>query len=89
MEQRSQRWHEALAVGVQAAAWWLRRQRGPVSLLTALTVGTIAGLAILVGPAGNAANLVASALGLAYLLDLMRSASSLLAANISPAWSRA
>jgi hypothetical protein len=88
-EQRSRRWHEALVAGVQAAAWWLRRQRGPVSLLAALTVGAIASLTVLVGPAGNAANLVASALGLAYLLDLMRSASHLLAANLSSAWTRA
>jgi hypothetical protein len=78
------RWGRAVAAGVQAAAWWLRRHPGQVSLLAALTVGTVAGLAVLAGHASGIAGLMASALGLAYLLDLMRSAGSLFRRHVTP-----
>ncbi len=79
----AERWGRAVATGLHAAAWWLRRHPGPVSLLAALTVGALAGLAVLVGHASGVAGLVVSALGLAYLLDLVRSASTLLGRNSS------
>ena len=65
---------------MQAAAWWLRRHPGPVSLLAALAVG----LAVLAGDINGIASLVLSGLGLAYLLDLVRSASNLLGRDITP-----
>jgi hypothetical protein len=77
-EPRSRRWCRALAAGLQAAAWWLRRHPGQVSLMAALAVGTVAGLAVLAGHVSGIATLVLSALGLAYLLDLVRLSSSLL-----------
>jgi hypothetical protein len=77
-EPRARRWRRAVSAGLQAAAWWLRRHPGPISLVTALAVGSVAGLAVLVGHVSGIAGLVMSALGLAYLLDLVRSASSLL-----------
>ena len=75
-----------MSAGLQAAAWWLRRHPGPISLVTAVAVavGAIAGLAVLVGHVSSIAGLVMSALGLAYLLDLVRSASSLLVGDITP-----
>ncbi len=81
---RARRWGRAVAAGLHAAAWWLRRHPGQVSLLAALTVGAIAGLAVLAGHVSGIAGLVASALGLAYLLDLVRSASPLLGRNRTP-----
>jgi hypothetical protein len=77
-EPRSRRWRRALAAGLQAAAWWLRRHPGQVSLAAALAVGTVAGLAVLAGHVSGIATLVMSALGLAYLLDLVRLSRSLL-----------
>ncbi len=74
---RARRWGRAVAAGLHAAAWWLRRHPGQVSLMAALTVGTVVGLAALAGYVSGIAGLVASALGLAYLLDLVRSAGSL------------
>ena len=71
-EPRSRRWRRALTAGLQAAAWWLRRHPGQVSLMAALAVGTVAGLAVLAGHVSGIAALVMSALGLAYLLDLVR-----------------
>ena len=73
-EPRSRRWRQAVAAGLQAAAWWLRRHPGQVSLAAALAIGSLAGLAVLAGHVSGIATLVMSALGLAYLLDLMRSA---------------
>jgi hypothetical protein len=65
------RWCRALAAGLEAAAWWLRRQVGKPSLLAALAVGLIfAGLAWLVGP-----HFAGSALALAALAGLIRLAS--------------
>jgi hypothetical protein len=66
------------ASGLRAAAWWLRRHPGQVSLLAGFAAGTMAGLALVVGHVSGVAGLVASALGLAYPLDLLRSASTLL-----------
>jgi len=77
-EPRSRRWRRAITAGLQAAAWWLRRHPGQVSLMAALAVGTVAGLAVLAGHVSGIAALVMSALGLAYLLDLVRLSSSLL-----------
>jgi hypothetical protein len=78
---RARCWSRAVAAGLHAAAWWLRQHPGEVSLLTALTVGTLAGLAVLAGPVSGLAGLLVSALGLAYLLELVRSASALLGGN--------
>jgi hypothetical protein len=75
---RARRWRRAMAAGLQAAAWWLRRHPGQVSLMAALAVGTVAGLAVLAGHVSSIATLVMSALGLAYLLDLVRLSSALL-----------
>jgi hypothetical protein len=69
---------------LQATAWWLRRHRGRVSLLAALTVGAVAGLAVLAGHVSGVAGIVASILGLAHLLDLMRSASTLFGRDVMP-----
>jgi hypothetical protein len=75
---RAGRWGRAVAAGLQAAAWWVRRHPGRASLLAALAVGAVAGLASLLGHAAGAAGLVVSALGLACVADLARSLSSLL-----------
>jgi hypothetical protein len=66
------------ASGLPAAAWWLRQHPGQVSLLATLTVGAVAGLAVLVAHISGVGVLVVSALSLAYWLDLVRSASTLL-----------
>ncbi len=81
---RARRWGRAVAAGLHAAAWWLRRHPGQVSLLAALTVGAVVGLTALAGPVSGIAGLVASTLGLAYLLDLVRSASTLLRQSSAP-----
>jgi hypothetical protein len=81
---RARRWGHAVSAGLQAVAWWLRGHPGQVSLLAALTVGAVAGLTVLAGHASGIAGLVASALGLAYLLDLVRSASTLLGRSSTP-----
>jgi hypothetical protein len=81
---RARHWHRAIAAGLQAAAWWLRRHPGQVSLLAALAVGAVAGLAVLAGHISGIAGVIASALGLAYLLDLMRSASTLFGRDVTP-----
>lgn len=83
-EPRAGRWGRAVAAGLQASAWWLRRHPGEVSLLAVLGVGAVAGFAVLAGHASGIAGLMASALGLAYLLDLMRSASSLFCRDVTP-----
>jgi hypothetical protein len=48
-----------------------------------VAVGALAGLAVLVGPVSGIASVVMSALGLAYLLDLMRVAGSLFGRNVT------
>jgi hypothetical protein len=72
------------ASGLPVATWWLRRHPGQVLLLAALTVGAVAGLAVVVAHVSGVVGLVASALGLVYLLDLLRSASTLLGRNSTP-----
>ncbi len=57
------------ASGLHAAAWWLRRHPGGVSLLAALAVGALAGPARTASPVSGSAGLLASALGLASLLE--------------------
>jgi hypothetical protein len=52
--------------------------------VAAVAVGAVAGLAVLAGPVSGIARVVMSALGLAYLLDLMRSASSLFGRDSRP-----
>jgi hypothetical protein len=68
-------WSRAVAVGCQAAAWWLRRHPGPLALVAALGVG----LAALVGgplvAGGSAA--AAAALAALALADAARSAADL------------
>ncbi len=59
------RWARALAVGCQAAAWWLRRQAGRHASLTALGLGLLAALAAYAaGPA-----IAGAALALFVLAD--------------------
>jgi hypothetical protein len=74
-----------VAVGCQAAAWWLRRHPGPLSLLVAVGVGVAAGLAALAGgplvAGGSAA--AAAVLGALALADAARSAADL-AENAMP-----
>jgi hypothetical protein len=72
------------ASGLRAAAWCLRWHPGQVSLLAALTVGAVAGLAVLVGHARGLAARMASALSLAYRLAWVRSVSTLLGRNRTP-----
>src|SRR4029077_13582982 len=68
----------ALAAGCQAAAWWLRRRPGPLSVLAALGVGLAAALAALFGgPAG--AGVAGTALALLALADTARSGAALAA----------
>lgn len=74
----ARRGRHALAAGFQAAAWWLRRHPGQVSLVGALAVGSVAGLAMLTGHVSGIATLALSALDLAYLLDLVRLSRALL-----------
>jgi len=74
----TRRWWRALAAGLQASAWWLQRHPSQVSLMAASAVGTVAGLAVLAGHVSGIASLLMSALGLAYLLDLVRLSSALL-----------
>ena len=71
------RWR-ALAVGLQAAAWWWARQPGRASVLAALAVGLAAGLAALGGGAAvGTAAVLTSGLALLYLADLIHWLASL------------
>jgi hypothetical protein len=75
------RWGQALAVGCQAAAWWLRRKsNGRFAGLAALGVGAVAGVAAyFVGPVLAAgAGLAGSALSLNLLSDAARNGAALL-----------
>jgi hypothetical protein len=83
-ETRAGRWGRAVAAGLQAAAWWLRRHPGRLSLLAALAVGAVAGLTVLAGHVSGIAGVVTSALGLIYLLDLMRSVGALFGHDLTP-----
>ena len=72
------RWR-ALAIGLQAAAWWWARQSGRTSVLVALAVGLAVGLATLgSGAALGTAAVVTSSLALLYLAALVRWLASLL-----------
>jgi hypothetical protein len=64
-------WPGALAAGCQAAAWWLRRQRGPYPGLVALGVGLAALLACLAVPTSPATAVLTAAVGLASLADVV------------------
>jgi hypothetical protein len=70
----------ALAVGCRAAAWWLDRHPGRFSLVAAVGVGVIAGVAVLMtAPSfAGASGVATSALGLLALLDAVRSGTALL-----------
>jgi hypothetical protein len=64
---RRGRWQQALAVGCQAAAWWLRRQAGRGAALAALGLGLVAAAAAFTAGAG----LAGAALGLLTLADVV------------------
>jgi hypothetical protein len=71
---RRARLHSALAVGCQAAAWWLRRALGRCSTLAALGVGAVCtGATYLMG-----AGLAIPVLGVVALVDAVQSGASLL-----------
>jgi hypothetical protein len=72
----------ALTAGCRAAAYWLDRHPGRFSLVAAVGVGVIAGVAVLMtGPwFSGASGVAASALGLLALLDAVRSDTALLSA---------
>jgi hypothetical protein len=74
-------WSRAVAVGCQAAAWWLRRHPGPLALLAAVGIGLAASVAALVGgplvAGGSAA--AAAALAALALADAAVSAADLAA----------
>ena len=71
------RWR-ALAIGLQATAWWWARQPGQTSVLAALAVGLAVGLATLGGSAAlGTAAVVTSGLVLLYLADLIHWIASL------------
>jgi hypothetical protein len=72
----TERWARAVATALQAAAWWLRRNPERASVLAAFVVGLTAGLVHLVA-AASVAGLVASAIGLVHLADLMRAENEL------------
>jgi hypothetical protein len=74
-ERHQARWHQALAVGCHAAAWWLRREVGRFSTVTALVVGAVATAAAFV--AGIA--LAESALNLLNLANSIRSGAQAMA----------
>jgi hypothetical protein len=72
-------WSRVVAVGCQAAAWWLRRHTGPFSLVTAAGIGIAAGFATFVSSplVSGASAVAASALGLLALADAASSAAGL------------
>lgn len=81
-QQRPARCIQAVAVGCEMAAWWLRKQMGRSSLLTAMCVGLAsAATAYTAGPvAVAAAGLLGSALSLALLSNALHSAMATLTA---------
>ena len=72
-------WSRAVAVGCQAASWWLRRHQGPFSLIAAAGIGIAAGVATFVSSplVSGVSAVAASALGLLALADAAQSASGL------------
>ena len=73
--QRHVRWHRAMALGCQAAAWWLRRQVTRASTVAALGIGVLATAAAFVAGLG----LAEAALQLLSLADAVRSGTHALA----------
>jgi hypothetical protein len=73
--QQRVRWNGALAVGCQAAAWWLRRQAARASAVAAVGIGVLATGAAFVAGIG----LAESALHLLSLADAVRSGTHALA----------
>jgi hypothetical protein len=69
-------WPRAVAMGCQAASWWLRRHPGRFSLVAAAGIGIAAGVATLVTSplVAGASAVAASALGLLALADATRRA---------------
>jgi hypothetical protein len=76
----------AVAVGCQAAAWWLRRQKGRHPVLTGLSIGLACGVAAYFGGplAAAAAALAGSALRLSGLADRLQGILTPLTWPISP-----
>jgi hypothetical protein len=74
-------WTRAVAVGCQAAGWWLRKHPGPFSLMAAVGIGVVTGFAALVGgPFMAGASAVATtALGVLALTDAAQSTATLAA----------
>lgn len=68
------RWIRAVAAGVEACAWWLRRQTARCSLLTALSLGAASTAAAFVAGPG----LVASAFQLLALAEAVQAGASVL-----------
>jgi hypothetical protein len=76
------RWSPAMAVGCQAAAWWLRRQTGRFPVLTTMGLGLTAALAAYAaGPlvVAGGAGLLGAALGLMRLVEGVESGAAALA----------
>ena len=76
------RWRLVLALACQAAAWWLRRQVTRYPFSAALGVGLTSALAAYLGGplVAAGAGLGSSALGLAWLAEMIGSAAALLLA---------
>ena len=76
------RWRLVLALACQAAAWWLRRQVTRYPVGAALGVGLASALAAYLGGplVAAGAGLGGSALGLAWLAEMIGSAAALLLA---------
>jgi hypothetical protein len=74
-EPKRTRFHNALAVGCQAAAWWLRRQASRASALAAFGIGLVTTMAAFIAGIG----LAESALHLLSLADAVRSGTHALA----------
>ena len=72
-------WSRAVAVGCQAASWWLRRHPGRFSLVAAAGIGIAAGVATFVSSplVSSASAVAASALGLLALADAASSGAGL------------
>jgi hypothetical protein len=79
--QRKSAWTRAVAVGCQAAGWWLRQHPGPLSLVAAVGIGFVAGFAALVGGpfVAGASAVATTALGVLALADAAQSTATLAA----------
>jgi hypothetical protein len=79
------RWSRAAAAGCSAAAWFLHRHPGKLSLIAAVGVGVLAGAVALVGGpfiAGGSA-VALSAFGILALADAAQAAAGLASAAVS------